>query len=279
LICETILREKPAKKEISEAEAFANSMSAESGMIYKLDALTFTENSYEGAAYILHYEDSSLSGLAVLNGFGREETEITFISRTETTVRAMFDALMQSGKVKSLLAISNRGDKRLVQWLKDWGFVFSATEYRMAFCKEKFDKAYFLANKKFKLFIKPATPEDMEIIFELDAAAFGREEAQKPMPQDLPGTRIAYLNGEAAGKLRIDAAFGVFGIYAFSIKPDCHGKGLGREFLGEILFDLSEKSFKKIFLEVASDNSRAIKLYEGLAFQTEAIFDYWRLIR
>jgi len=251
---ETVLREKLTAKEISEAKAFTDNMSAESGMIYKLDVLTFTEDSYDSASYILHYEDSSLDGFAMLNGFDPEETEVTFIGKTETAVRSMFDALTQSGKAKSQIAIANKDDKKLVQWLTNWGFVLSYTEYRMAFREEKFDKAGFLANKKHNLRIT----QDMSV----------------------GGTKFAYLNGEAVGEImRIETAYGIYGIYGLSVKPEWQGKGIGREFLGEILLDLSENKYDKIFLEVASDNSRAIKLYEGLAFQTEAVFDYYKLIR
>jgi ribosomal protein S18 acetylase RimI-like enzyme len=277
LIYKTVLREKLTKNEITEAEAFANNISAENGIIYKLDVYTFTEKPFEGTAYIMHYENSSLSGFAMLNVFDQQKTEVTFISKTESAVKAMFDALMKSGKAKGLLAIANRDDKKLIRWLTDSGFEYFNTEYRMKFCKEEFDKTEFVASKKHNLRIKAATPEDMDAIFELDVAAFGREKARKPLPMDLPGTRIAYLDGEAAGKMRIDADSGVFGIYAFSIKPDCQGKGVGREFLREILLNLAGNSYNKIFLEVDSENSRAIKLYEGLAFQTEAVFDYYKL--
>jgi ribosomal protein S18 acetylase RimI-like enzyme len=246
-------------------------MSLENGMVYKLDVYTLTSKPNDGAAHILYYESGSLAAYASANGFGHEETEVTFMGKTETALSAMLGAHKESGKVKELLAIANRDDSKQIKWLGASGFEYSNTEYRMVFNKNNFSRG-----RKRSLSIKDASIDDSGTILDLDAAAFGADNACEVSQQDLLATKISFLDGEAVGKMRIDEHSGVFGIYGFVMKQNCRGKGLGREFLGEVLENLSASSFSKIYLEVAPENSRALKLYESLAFHTEAVFDYYR---
>jgi ribosomal protein S18 acetylase RimI-like enzyme len=290
------MREKLTEKEINDARGFTRFMSSENGMVYKLDVYTLTQKPNSGAAHILYYEDGSVagytsvpSGYAYLNGYREDETEVTFIGKTEAAFNAMFDTLMESapslpesGKAKKLLAIANRDDKKLIEWLKDRGFVFFNTEYRLALrprtegsmpSPRPLRDGFTLS----RLRVKTATTEDTEAVLELDKLFGAMENAGEILPEYLSATKIAFLDGEPAGKMRIDGEAGVSAIYGFVMKPKYRGKGLGREFLSEVIEDLSSKDFDKIYLEAASDNTSALKLYESLGFRTEAVFDYYKL--
>lgn len=56
-------------------------------------------------------------------------------------------------------------------------------------------------------------------------------------------------------------------LYGLAVKPSNFGRGLGSRLLSEILELISKESISKIQLTVASDNVKAIKLYEKFGFK------------
>jgi len=54
-------------------------------------------------------------------------------------------------------------------------------------------------------------------------------------------------------------------------EKDCWGQGVGRESLRLMLARAAELRLRKVLLEVAADNTRALELYRGAGFQTEGV--------
>ncbi|MCL2323609.1 MAG: GNAT family N-acetyltransferase [Oscillospiraceae bacterium] len=275
MIDKAIIKEKLTESDILDAKAFAYGMSLKNSMEYKLDVFAFTLEPYDFSAHILYYENGLLSSYASVNNFKNEDTEVTFICENETEFNSMLDTLIDHSheKTKRLFAIVNRKDEKLAEWLLARDFIFSNTEYRMVFDKEK-----FVPCNKRNLQILTATPKDSSYVFEIDNEAFDMVNESETSLRDLLNTKIAYLNGEPIGKIRVDTAYGVFAIYGFVIKPNYRGKGLGREFISKIIEDIIETGYDKIFIEVMSNNSNALHLYKSIGFDVKAEFDYYSLL-
>ncbi|GHU88471.1 hypothetical protein FACS1894202_04620 [Clostridia bacterium] len=236
----TVYKGQLTTEELSDAIAFARRKSETRG--YKLDVKTFSQEANEYSAHILYYERGAVRGYASINNFG--EPEATFICDDETAFDEMYRVLE-----KAPVMIANRDDTFLVNLLKQRGLSLRDTEYRMTF------NAPGIPPAKYALEMRPATEDDdIETLFD-----------------DLQSTLIACYNGEPIGKLRIDSADGVSAIYGFVIKPEYRGKGFGRAVLSTVLPNLGGN----VYLEVASDNAAALRLYESLGFVTAAVFDYW----
>jgi RimJ/RimL family protein N-acetyltransferase len=70
---------------------------------------------------------------------------------------------------------------------------------------------------------------------------------------------------------RIDRASGTAYVGLVIGEKDCWGLGLGREALRQILQRAVRRGVRKVLLEVAADNPRAIALYRRAGFTTEGI--------
>lgn len=56
---------------------------------------------------------------------------------------------------------------------------------------------------------------------------------------------------------------------SLAVRPDEQGKGVGKEFFGDIVARLLREGFSRIELLVAADNARAIEFFEGFGFVVE----------
>jgi len=56
-------------------------------------------------------------------------------------------------------------------------------------------------------------------------------------------------------------------ILTIATDPDYQNRGLARMLLDQVITSLREEGARSLFLEVATDNAAAIKLYEGIGFK------------
>jgi len=54
-------------------------------------------------------------------------------------------------------------------------------------------------------------------------------------------------------------------------EKDCWGRGVARQALGLMLRRATAMGLRKVLLEVAADNPRALRLYRGMGFQVEGV--------
>ena len=60
-------------------------------------------------------------------------------------------------------------------------------------------------------------------------------------------------------------------IRSIGLKKEYHGQGLGEKILMEIIDELVDEGFKRLFLHVEADNEKAISLYEKAGFEVEGV--------
>jgi GNAT superfamily N-acetyltransferase len=119
------------------------------------------------------------------------------------------------------------------------------------------------------LSVRPATAADIPVVSHLLEAGFGG-----PAPDDLAGrlnsphgrTLVVGLDGSAVGTLSVTREGGDAGIYGFVIDPSWQGRGIGRDALRRACEQLRADGARRIGLEVAVDNDRALALYTSVGF-------------
>jgi ribosomal protein S18 acetylase RimI-like enzyme len=66
-------------------------------------------------------------------------------------------------------------------------------------------------------------------------------------------------------------------VYGFVVDPDYRGQGIGRDALRRVCQELLASGARRVGLEVAVDNDRALGLYTSLGFTDVTTEDYFAL--
>ncbi|MGA2008926.1 MAG: GNAT family N-acetyltransferase [Solirubrobacteraceae bacterium] len=128
--------------------------------------------------------------------------------------------------------------------------------------------------------IRPATAADIPVVSHLLEVGFGG-----PAPDDLAerpssthgSTSVVELDGSAIGTLSLTREGGDGRIHGFVIDPAWQGRGLGRDALRRGCEQLRADGARRVGLEVAVDNDRALALYTSIGFTPVTTEDYFAL--
>jgi ribosomal protein S18 acetylase RimI-like enzyme len=122
-----------------------------------------------------------------------------------------------------------------------------------------------------------------------DAGAVGRilQAAFEWLPPDLEQllaresateyTLVAELCGEPVGTVRVTQDGDTGGIYGFAVEPRLQGRGIGRDVLRRCCRMLRADGMRRVGLEVAVENERALGLYTSIGFRPVTTEDYYAL--
>ena len=130
------------------------------------------------------------------------------------------------------------------------------------------------------LSLRQATAADLPFLLRLLEQAFG-----EPPPDDMAAslnssrgrTLLIEMRGSAVGTLRITRDGDDAAIYGFAVDPPRQGQGFGRSALRRACEQLLSAGARRIRLEVAVDNDRALGLYTSLGFTPVTTEDYFAL--
>lgn len=129
------------------------------------------------------------------------------------------------------------------------------------------------------LTLRPAEVSDAPHLQALLEAGFGR-----PAPfvaatlADGPDrTLLVEREGAPVGTVRLSRHGAVGGVYGFVVHPDWQGRGIGRDVLRRVCRLLYDEGARRIGLEVAVDNERALGLYTSVGFTPVTTEDYYAL--
>ena len=100
-----------------------------------------------------------------------------------------------------------------------------------------------------------------------------------PEEEEKKGMTIYFaLQGDQMiGKVHLQLAAGLGGIYGLGVLPEHRGKGFGRAILLGAVEKLKEVDAKEIMLQVDVDNANALRLYESCGFEVTSAMDYFEL--
>lgn len=125
--------------------------------------------------------------------------------------------------------------------------------------------------------LRTVTAQDIESILELEIACFLRTEEMFNRRQvrwltTNPRAIVVVAEGKkrivgwAAGLLHRHGQNYSGRLYAIAVHPDAQGKRIGQRLIERILRALAMRGARRIFLEVHTDNQKAINLYRKLGF-------------
>ncbi len=128
--------------------------------------------------------------------------------------------------------------------------------------------------------LRPATAADMPLVSRLLEAGFG-----EPAPADLAGGLdsphrwivVVELDSSVVGTMSLTRDGDEARIYGFVVDPSCQGRGIGRDALRCACEQLRGAGARRIGLEVAVDNDRALGLYTSIGFTPVITEDYYAL--
>jgi len=89
---------------------------------------------------------------------------------------------------------------------------------------------------------------------------------------------LAYRHGMPVGMLRAGEIEGFGDITAFGVRPECQGRGIGRQMLIDVIDLLTAAGLQKITLEVATENAKALGLYESCGFRVASEYGFYALM-
>jgi ribosomal protein S18 acetylase RimI-like enzyme len=127
--------------------------------------------------------------------------------------------------------------------------------------------------------LRTATLADASELSRLLMAGFGGPPIgiAERLANDYERTVVVELEGLAVGTLTLTRDQDTASIYGFAVDPAWQRRGIGRDVLRRVCRQLREEGARRIGLEVAVDNDRALGLYSSLGFSEVTTEDYYAL--
>lgn len=125
--------------------------------------------------------------------------------------------------------------------------------------------------------VADAAEGQLAAINKMDAEAFGAS----PGGAVLPGSgkngfsrrlMVCFVNDVPVGKMNIELQDDEVGIYGFTIGNEHRSKGYGKAFLSAVMQGVLAKNPKRVFLDVAPENTAAIEIYKDAGFVEDDVF-------
>jgi ribosomal protein S18 acetylase RimI-like enzyme len=124
--------------------------------------------------------------------------------------------------------------------------------------------------------VRTATPADTGPVGRILAAAFGEEPTGLTIKdEEHERTLVIERDDAVVGTVRVTREGTTGGVYGFAVDPALQGQGIGRDVLTRVCRTLRDEGARRVTLEVASDNDRALDLYLSVGFSREATEDYF----
>ncbi|WP_064091263.1 GNAT family N-acetyltransferase [Rossellomorea aquimaris] len=228
-----------------------------------------------------YYEEDILIGFLALYGFG-DTYELCGMVHPDHRRQHIFQDLFK----QAILSLNNRTFHKLLinvpgtstsgkGFLSSIEAAYDFTEYEMKWHEQP------LTIESDQVSLRNASQKDIDYIIELDEKCFSviHNDAvtytKNLFKESGLGNLMIENNGQTVGKIRVQRLENQSGIYGFAIDPSFQSKGIGRTALSLTVLEEAKRT-KDIFLDVAADNSTALKLYESSGFRTIYSQDYYR---
>jgi ribosomal protein S18 acetylase RimI-like enzyme len=236
-------------------------------------------------SWFLVYEQGVLIGLGSLPGDPEPEASVMVhpALRRRGVGSALVDAIRAECEQRGLpgcLLVTNEVAESGVAFVSALELPRTHSEYRL-----QFDRAAAVqARPRIEgLALRPAIRDDKTTMVDILAASFGdpTDEATSHVERGLAErTRrfyLAELDRVPIGMLRAGEWDGAGDITAFAVLPSHQGRGYGRQMLRDAVELLLAEGWESISIEVATDNDRALELYQSCGFQVTNKYGYYRL--
>lgn len=233
----------------------------------------------------LFYHDGGLVGLLALDGLGFEAAEATGMVHPRLRRRGIFRALVSAATAecrrhdtRALLLIVDRRSGGGRAFATSLGAAHDFSEHKMRLPADRpiSVSPSSLEVRPIRLADAPAVARMMADDWGIDAARLAQK-IQSDIQSQAVDYLLATLDGEVVGTLNVQPLNGEASIYGFVVRSEYRGRGYGRELLGRAIAGIRAERPQPIFLEVETENARALELYTSIGFEIVATFDYYRL--
>lgn len=280
-----VKKQRLTEAELSEVEQLAQVCDAYEDLHLRLSVEAMRTRTGDEANDFLYLVDDRLVGVLALSDYGNEERELTGMVhpdyRRKGIASELLAAVREEGKrrgIQRLVLVCERFSSSGRAFVEAVEAQYDASEQHMAL--EDFRERGNFAEQ---LELVRATPRDVDVIARITAVSFGDvEERVKPhIARDLLAPNreyyIAKLGEEPVGSFNLFISNESIGIYAFGVPPRYRRRGFGRQILERIIRKIQAESQKRITLEVDTNNTNAIALYQSCGFRSVTIYGYYGL--
>jgi ribosomal protein S18 acetylase RimI-like enzyme len=257
---------------------------------FKLEIQNNSEASKKRINEFLYYVDDVLVAYLGISCFGGNIAELNGMTHPEWRRNGIFKKLFNIAKdeccksgFKKILLLSDGKSKSGNEFIKAVGGKYDFSEYGMELLNE-----YSLVNL-LPVKLRKAEASDQKELSRQDLIYFSDKEENKnfgvsnegqtePFEEDefrIKNAYMAELGNEVIGKIHIEYSDDSAFILGFGILPEFRGKGYGKVALKEALKLIREKNIKKVGLDVAAKNSRALNLYKSCGFEEKSVMNYF----
>jgi ribosomal protein S18 acetylase RimI-like enzyme len=251
----------------------------------RLDLGTLETRPEGSVSDVLWYESGQLVGFAGMNSYGDpSEVEATILVhpdlRRRGIGRAMAHAVVrecQKCGVRRLLFVVPQESREGAGFAAMMGTRHSHSEYTMDLDVTRIPPFETIHDP---VELRPAGSEDIPIMAAIVASAFSepvQEEEQALVRLMKDTTRTTYLaaqDGRRVGVIQSAVSDGRAFIVHFAVRPDMQGQGIGGQMLMAIVRGLLNSGARWITIEVETENSSALSLYQRCGFVTINATDY-----
>jgi ribosomal protein S18 acetylase RimI-like enzyme len=237
------------------------------------------ENQREEDQMFMYYEQDQLVGFLGIYDFGNK-IELCGMVHPEFRRKGIFTQLANKAfdlckkkKGKTILLNAPANSITAKQFLANIPCSYTQKELQMQWMETTL---YPDEN----VVVRPALDDDDELQIQLDVDCFqfpyaDAEQFHHRLKAD-PNHHFYMIeyDGKTIGKIRVFHDRKDAWIYSFAITPSMQGKGIGKKALSNVVLNEANHGYR-VFLEVDSTNTNAMKLYETCGFKTIQAQDYY----
>lgn len=130
-----------------------------------------------------------------------------------------------------------------------------------------------------RLRLRAAGVADAAAVGRLLEAAFGHPASGLAQSLASPEERtlLVEVGATPVGTVRLTRHGADGGVYGLAVDPEWQGRGIGRDVLQRVCQRLRDEGVRRVGLEVAVENDRALGLYTSLGFSRVTTEDYYSL--
>lgn len=232
----------------------------------------------------LYYHAGVLIGYLNISSYGTKEKELIGMVHPDHRRQGIFRALLTAATeeclrrgVQQIILICGHSSQSGLACVEAIGAHHAFSEHEMVLGTFQQKRS---ADER--LHIRRAGANDAEVLTSIMATDFSDlEEAQHYITDFLPRPDqpfyLALLDQEPIGCLRLDETADAVGIYGFVVRPEYRGRGYGRQLLEAVIRTIQAKRQRPITLEVETNNTNAIGLYQSCGFEVKTTYDYYNL--
>ena len=233
--------------------------------------------------FLLYIDDGPVGYLALF-GFNQNEAEATAMTHPDYRRQGVFRRLLAAAlqelarrRTPDILFFCEQASTSGIGTMRALKATYDFSEYKMRLKRSPPRRS------QSALQLRPAGPKDLALLVQLDRLCFdvAGDASQSYLREALadPHRRawVARVGQETIGKIVTLLHPPQADISGFCLLPAHRKKGYGTWILAETVARLLDEGCTDISLEVATDNSGALSLYERCGFEIVTAYDYYRL--